>query len=87
MKTPMGVEAAAGDTPSLTGEFIGEINRFLHIPAHPPGNQHQKDPIGLWVAGKVTENRQRAEQVALFPLGPLPHIQSHNVATWVALPL
>ena len=26
----------------------------------------------------MTESRQRAEQVALFPLGPLPHIQCHS---------
>ena len=39
---------------------------------HPPGNQHQKGPICLWVAGEVTESQPRAEQEALFPLGPLP---------------
>ena len=33
----------------------------------PTGNQH---PIYLWVAGEVTENQQRVEQAALFPLGP-----------------
>ena len=53
---------------------------------HPPRNQHQKDPICLWVAGEVTDSQSRAEQVALFLLGPLPHIQYHNLATWVALP-
>ena len=26
----------------------------------------------MWVVGEVTENRQRAEQEALFPLGPSP---------------
>ena len=26
----------------------------------------------MWVAGEVTENQQRAEQVSLFPLRPLP---------------
>ena len=42
------------------------------VRAHPLGNQHQRGPIGLWVAGEVTENQQRVEQVALFPLGPSP---------------
>ena len=86
MKTPVGVEAA-GETSSLTGELIGETHRVLeHTQTHPPGNQHQKGPICLWVAAEVTENQQRTEQAALFPLGPLPHIQSHSIVTWVGLP-
>ena len=33
----MGVEAAAGETPSLTEEFIGETHRGLErAQAHPP---------------------------------------------------
>ena len=68
-----------GKTPSLTGEFTGETHRILEsTQTHSPGNQHQKGPIGLWVAGEVTENQQRTEQVALFPLRTLPHIQHHN---------
>ena len=53
---------------------------------HPPGNQHQKVPICLWVAGEVNESLPRAKQVALFPLGPLPNTQCHNTVTWVAHP-
>ena len=46
LKTPVGVEAAAGETPSLTGEFVGETHRVLErAQAHLPGNQHQKGPI------------------------------------------
>ena len=46
VKTPVGVEAAAGETPSLTEEFVGETNRALeHTQAHTPRNQHQKAPI------------------------------------------
>ena len=87
LKTPVGVEAAVGETPSLTGEFIGETHRVLECTqTHPPGYQHQKGPIWLWIAGEVTENRQRVEQAALFPLRPLPHIQHHNAATWVSHP-
>ena len=82
----MRVEAAE-ETPSLTGEFLGVTHKVLeHTQTHPPRNQHQKVPICLWVVGGVTERRQRADQVALFPLRPLPHIQHHNPATWVALP-
>ena len=78
---------AAGETPSLIGEFVGEIHRVLeHTQTQPHRNQHQKGPLCLWVAGEVTENQQRTAQAALVPLGPLPHIQHHNEARWVALP-
>ena len=75
MKTPVGVEVAAEGTPSLTGEFVGETHRGLErAQANPLGNQDQKGPICLWVAGEVTENQQRGEQALLLPLGPLLHI-------------
>ena len=69
----MGVEAAVGETPSLTGEVIGQIHRGLeHAQAHPLRNQHQKGPLCLWVAEGVTEIWQRVEQAPLLPLGPSP---------------
>ena len=69
----MGVEALAGETPSLTGEVVGEIHRGLgHAWAHPLGNQHQRGPVWFWVAEGVTEIQQRVEQVPLLPLGPCP---------------
>ena len=77
----------AGETPSLTVEFVGETHRVLECTQnHPPGNEHQKGPNCLWVAGKVTKSRLIAEQEALFPLGPFPHVQHHSTAMWVALP-
>ena len=46
MKTPVGVAAAAEETPSLTGEFVGETRRGLErAQAYPLGNQHQRGPI------------------------------------------
>ena len=46
MKTPVGVEVAAGEIPSLTGEFVGEIHRVLeHAQAHSLRNQHQRGPV------------------------------------------
>ena len=61
--------AVVGETPSLTGEFIGETHRVLECTqTDAPVNQHQKGLICLWVAEEVTESQQRAEQVALFPL-------------------
>ena len=73
MKTPVGVEAAARETPSLTGEVVGETHRGLeHAQAHPLGNQHQRGPIGLWVAEGVTKIQQRVEQAPLLPLSPSP---------------
>ena len=84
LKKSVGV-VVAGETPSLTGEFIGETHRVLECTQnHAPGNQHQKCQICLWVVGEVTESLLRPEQVALFPLWPLPHIQHHNTATWIA---
>ena len=73
MKTLVGVEALAGDTPRLTGEFVGETHRVLECTQyHPPRKQHQKGPLCLWVVGKVTESGQGAEQAPLLPLGPSP---------------
>ena len=60
---------AAGETPSRTEEIVGETHRVLECTQpHPPGNQHHKGPICLWVAGEVTESQPGAKQVALFPL-------------------
>ena len=75
LKKPVGVQAAE-ETPSLTGELIGETHSVLeYIQNLPPGNQHQKGPIYLWVVEEVTESQQRAEQIVC---GLLPHIQHHN---------
>ena len=80
-------DAVVGEMPSPTGEFVGETHRVLECTqTHPPGNQHQKSPICLWVAGEVTESGARAKQGTLFPLRPLPCIHCHNAVTWVALP-
>ena len=79
LKTPVGVEAA-GETPSLTGEFVGESYMVLVCTQnHLAGNQHQTSPICLWVEEEVTESWPRAEKVGLFPLRPL----FHNAVTWV----
>ena len=64
----MGV-AAVGKTPRLIGEFVRETHRVLeHTQTHPLGNQHQKGPICLRVAGEVTESWWTAQQVALYTL-------------------
>ena len=79
--------AVVAETPSLTGEFIGETHRVLeYTQTHLRGNQHQKGLLYLWVVGEVTESWQRDEQATLFPLRSLPHIQHHNAARWVAPP-
>ena len=67
---------AVGETPSVTGEYIGETHRVLECTqTHSPRNQHQKGPICLWVAGEVTEIKVKAKQVALFPPWPFPDLQ------------
>ena len=83
----MGVEAAAGETPRLTGELVGETHRGLeHTQTHTPGKQHQKSPISLWVVEGVIEVQQRVEQAPLLPIGPLPHIQHHSPVTSITPP-
>ena len=45
MKTPVGVEVAAGETPSLTGEFVGETHSVLErTQTHPPGEAAPEGP-------------------------------------------
>ena len=47
LKTPVGVEAV-GETPSLTGELVGETHRVLECTqTHTPENQNQEGPICL----------------------------------------
>ena len=83
----MGVEAAAGETPSLTEELAGQTHRGPRTYTKPPTWESEPEGPNLLVgSGEVTESQQRVEQTALFPLGPLPHIQHHNTAMWVALP-
>ena len=79
---------AAGETPSPTGELIGGTHRVLECTQnHPPTWESAPEGPNLLVGSReVTENRQRVEQVALFPLGPLPHIQCHIGVTWVTPP-
>ena len=75
----------AGETPSLTEEFIGETHRVLErTQNHPPTNQHQKDPICLWVVEEVTKSRQELSKQHCSLSHP--YIQGHNAARWVALP-
>ena len=82
----MGVGAATGETPSLTGEVVGETHRGLErAQAHPLRNQHQRGPIRLWVAEGVAETRWRVERAPLLPLGPSPTysvtVQRHCAAS------
>ena len=46
LKTPVGVGAAARETPSLTGEVVGETHRGLeYAQAHPLGSLRQRGPV------------------------------------------
>ena len=82
----MGVGAAAGETPSLTGEVVGQTHRGLECAqAHLLGNQHQRGPIRLWEAKGVAET-QWSGAGAIAPSQPLPHVQHHRAATSVTPP-
>ena len=69
LKKPMGV-VVVGETPSLTGEFIGETHRVLECTqTHTPTQESAPEgPNLLGSRGEVTESQQRAQQEALFPL-------------------
>ena len=84
---PVGVDAA-GETPRLTGEVVGETHSILECKQnHSPGNQHHNDQPSLLVGSGGSDWKPvEAKQVALFLLRPLSHIQHHNAARWVVLP-
>ena len=64
----MGV-AAVQETPSLTGEFVGETSRVLEcIYTTLSWESAPEGPISLWIVGEVTESWLRAKQAVLFPL-------------------
>ena len=76
---------AAGETPSLTGEFTEETHRVLECTqTHPLGNQHQKGPIILGSWGSDWKLAERGAS-STVPSQNLPHVQRHKAATWVAL--
>ena len=78
-----------GESPSFTGEFIGETHRVLECTqTQPPRNQHQKGPIRLWEVGEMTESQPRAEQSRWHCslLDPYPTHIDHKAAMWVARP-
>ena len=70
---PVEVGAATRETPSLTGEVIGETHTGLgRAQAHPLGDQHQRGPVWLWVAVWKTGTQWRVQPSPLLPLGPSP---------------
>ena len=75
-----------GETPSLTGDFLDRPKGSWKVHKPPTQESAPEGPSLLVVAGEVTESQMRTEQVALFPLGPLPHIQHLSAAQWVAPP-
>ena len=56
MKTPVGVAAPEGETPSLTGEVVEETNRSLeHAQAHPLGNESAPEGPN-WIVGNFSHS-------------------------------
>ena len=56
----------AGETPSLTGEFVGDTDQVLECP---PSQESAPERPNLFVgSGEVTETGARAEQAVLFHL-------------------
>ena len=85
------VVAPVEKTAALSEESIWGAHGILeHTQANPlresaPGQQLEGRQL-LAGSGEVTESGVRGERLALFPLWPLSHIQSHNAAKWVAQP-
>ena len=73
----MGVEVAEGETPSLTGEFVGETHRVLGCTqTHPPRNQHQKGrPNVLVGSGGSDWKPTESTAIGIVPSRTLLHIQ------------
>ena len=57
----MGVEAAAGETPSLTGELAGGTHRVLERTQNPPTWESAPEGPNLIVGSGESENQQRAD--------------------------
>ena len=80
------------ETANLSGQSVWGAHRVQeHTQAHPlrksaPKQQLEGHQFCLQEVGEVTESGVRAEQVALFPLWPLSHIQHLNTAKRVAPP-
>ena len=74
----MGV-AAAGETPNLTGQYVGETHRVLGCTqtTH-QGISTRRAQFACEQSREVNESLLRAEQLVLFPLRPLPYIQCHS---------
>ena len=75
-----------GETPCLSGQFVGETHTVLHIHKRTHWESAPEGSKVLWIVGEVTESWRRAEEVPLFPLRHHPHKQYDDPVTWVALP-
>ena len=58
MKTPVGIEGAAEETPSLTGKFVGETHRGLEAYTSPP--TWESAPEGLVEFGGKLDEKMKA---------------------------
>ena len=78
--------AGVGETPSLTGEFVGETHRVQErTQNHPTKNPHQKGPNCLQVAGEILKTSESQASSIVPSMTPPPHT-APNAETWVALP-
>ena len=83
----MGVGAAAGETPSLMGEVIGETHRGLECAQAHFTREPAPEGPSLIVGGGVKDWGPVETGVgAIAPSWPLPHVQHHSTATSVTPP-
>ena len=83
----MGDEVAAGETPSLTGEVVGDP-QGPRVCTGPPTREPAPEGPNLIVGSRGSDDRNPAESGAdaIAPSQPLPHVQHHSAATSVTLP-
>ena len=86
---PVGVRAAAGETPSLTGEVVGETDpQGPRACTSPPTRESAPEGPNLIVGSRGSDYKSvesRASTIASSQ--PLPHAQHHRAATSVTPPL
>ena len=87
LKTPVGVEAAAGDTPSLTGEFVGET-QGPRTYTNPSTQEAAPEGPDLTVGSRGSDWKPAESRTSTnAPYQPLPHrLQCHSAALSITLP-
>ena len=86
LKTPVGVEAAAGEIPSLTGEFVGDPQGPRAYTSPPTRESALEGPTLLVGSGGSDWKPEESRASTIAPSQTLPHVQHHSPVTSVTPP-